>query len=274
MLKVLSPYEKDQVRSIEAWKAERPSVISKVWGRFLSPLTSAVIKVIPNIAIEKVLDFSSSAAVWLTDTKDIQRDADIDSVKSLKDKDLSLSDVLANDVHNWAIGFASAEGAGTGVMGLAGMALDIPTIVTLALRTIHKIGACYGYEVSNKKDRAFILAIMAASGANNAEEKKNALVALKRLTRELSEQADKASDPQIRAAAKQNKKTSVINIQNLSNQLGVHITKRKTLQSIPVVGAVVGASVNAWYIKDVGWAARRAFQERWLFENGKMDIYG
>jgi hypothetical protein len=35
------------------------------------------------------------------------------------------------------------------------------------------------------------------------------------------------------------------------------------------LGAVVGAAVNGWYIKEVGWAARRAYQERWLVENHK-----
>jgi len=28
--------------------------------------------------------------------------------------------------------------------------------------------------------------------------------------------------------------------------------------------------VNAWYIREVGWAARRAFQERWLIDNEKI----
>jgi hypothetical protein len=52
--------------------------------------------------------------------------------------------------------------------------------------------------------------------------------------------------------------------------LGINITKRKALQAIPVIGAGVGASLNGWYIKEVGWAARRAFQERWFIDNRKL----
>jgi len=48
------------------------------------------------------------------------------------------------------------------------------------------------------------------------------------------------------------------------------LTKRKALQAIPAIGALIGASVNGWYIKEVGWTARRAFQERWLLENHKI----
>ena len=59
-------------------------------------------------------------------------------------------------------------------------------------------------------------------------------------------------------------------IKSLAKQLGINLTKRKALQAIPAIGALVGASVNGWYIKEVGWAARRAFQERWLLENHKI----
>jgi hypothetical protein len=36
-----------------------------------------------------------------------------------------------------------------------------------------------------------------------------------------------------------------------------------------VIGAAVGASVNAWYMRDVTTAARHSFQARWLSEHHK-----
>lgn len=63
------------------------------------------------------------------------------------------------------------------------------------------------------------------------------------------------------------KETVTIGVKNLGRQLGINITERKILQAIPAIGAVVGAAVNGWFINDVGWAARRAFQERWLIDN-------
>ena len=39
---------------------------------------------------------------------------------------------------------------------------------------------------------------------------------------------------------------------------------RKAASVVPVMGAVVGGSVNAWYIYDVARVARYCFQERWL----------
>ncbi|MCX5832758.1 MAG: EcsC family protein [Deltaproteobacteria bacterium] len=50
------------------------------------------------------------------------------------------------------------------------------------------------------------------------------------------------------------------------------MTERKVLQAIPAIGAAVGGSANAWFINDVGWAARRAFQARWLIENNMTEV--
>lgn len=49
------------------------------------------------------------------------------------------------------------------------------------------------------------------------------------------------------------------------------MTKRKTLQTIPIIGAGVGAAMNIAFVQDVAWAARRTFQERWLLKNGKIN---
>jgi hypothetical protein len=265
----LTQYEHEQVEQIQKWKAEEPSVISKALGTILSPVTWLISKIIPEAAIRGALDFSSSAAEWLTDTNDIVRDAGVTSVAELRKLDLKSSDRLADEVHNWAIGFASAEGGVTGAVGLVGMAVDIPAIIVMALRTIHKIGICYGFQVETKEDRDFVLAILAASGANDMEEKLAALMTLRTIEVAIAKQTWK-SLAQKAATDRLSKEAGIIGIKNLAKQLGVNLTKRKALQAIPAVGAVVGASVNGWYIKEVGWAARHAFQERWLIENGKV----
>jgi hypothetical protein len=66
------------------------------------------------------------------------------------------------------------------------------------------------------------------------------------------------------------KEAAIIGIRNLAKQLGINLTKRKALAAIPVIGATIGGTVNGWYLKEVGWAARRAFQERWLIDNNKI----
>lgn len=262
-------YENEQIIEIDKWKSDPPTVISKAVGFIAKPVTWIVNSVIPNGAIEGALNLSSSAAAFLTDTQDILRDSGVSSIKELRTHNLEKSDKLANEVHNWAIGIATSEGGVTGYCGLPGIAVDIPSIIVIALRTIHKIGICYGFEPETEQDRKYILGILAASGANEMKDKVVALTTLRTIEVTIMKQTWK-SMAQKAATNQLSKEAGIIAIKNLAKELGVNLTKRKALQAIPGIGAVVGASVNGWYIKEVGWAARRKFQERWLIENGKL----
>jgi len=267
----LTPYEEEQVREIKKWKLVVPGVIDKAFGIVIEPLAWLVRKVVPQSAIQGALTLFNTCAELLADTNDIKRDGSVGDIKELRTKDFSLSDKLADEVHNWAVGIAVTEGAVAGAGGLFTAPIDIPAIITIALRTIHKIGLCYGYTCETDQDKDFILAIMAASGANTMEEKVSALTFLKSLEVILVKQTwkgmtEKAIQNQL------SKEGAIIALRNLAKQLGVNITKRRALVSIPVIGALVGGSVNGWYIREVGWAARRVFQERWLMENGKLIV--
>ncbi|MDQ0913944.1 EcsC family protein [Paenibacillus sp. V4I5] len=268
-IKTLSIYESAQLKMIEEWKALEPSIISKALGIALEPIAWVVRKVIPEKAIQGAIDGASSLGQWLSDSKDLMRDGKVSQICDLKYKDLELSDKLADEVHNWAIGIATAEGAAAGAFGILTAPLDIPAIITLAMRTIHKIGMCYGYECKTEQDKLFVLGILSASGANSMEEKLAALTTLRTIEVMIAKQTWKAMAGKA-AQSKLSKEAAIIGIRNLAKQLGVNLTKRKALQAIPAIGALVGASVNGWYIKDVGWAARRAFQERWLIDNNKI----
>ena len=52
--------------------------------------------------------------------------------------------------------------------------------------------------------------------------------------------------------------------------LGVNLASRKIAQITPIIGAVVGAGVNASFQADVSRAARHAYRTRWLAQNEKL----
>lgn len=43
-------------------------------------------------------------------------------------------------------------------------------------------------------------------------------------------------------------------------------------QQLNYVPFLLGGSVNGWFINDVAWAARRAFQERWFIDNNMIQV--
>lgn len=266
----ISSYEQAQIDEIAAWKDDKPSVISNVVGTVLTPVTWMINKVIPISAIQSVLETANKVAGLTADEKDILRDAAVEKIADLHVGRLNTCDDLANNVHNWAIGIAGTEGAISGAFGLIGLAADIPLTITFALRTIHKIGLCYGYTLDDEQGKQIVLGILAASGANTMEEKLSALLTLHQI-KILVQKTTWAAMEKV-AENQFTKEAGVLAVRAVAKSLGVNMTKRKTLQAIPVIGALVGASVNGWYINDVAWAARREFQERWLLDNGKINF--
>ena len=264
----LSDYEKKQIKNILTWSSEEPSVFAKASGFLSKPFEFLVKRLIPKSLMKSVIDGANSAAEFLSDEDDICRDGKVSKIEELQTKNLSLSDELANEVHNWAIGIATAEGGVAGATGVVGIAVDIPALLTLSLRTIHKIGLCYGYKANTLEEKDFVLRILSAASSNNPKEKSLALLELKALETTIHKQAWKVIDDIAEKNPLSHEFIASL-IKDLCKQLNINLTKRKAMQAIPVVGATIGVAVNADFVRDVGWAARRIYQKRWLEDNNK-----
>lgn len=265
----ITPYENNQYNDILKWEKKEPSVVEKAMGFVFKPAAWLVNQIVPKKALEGALHLANKGAEFLTDSNDIKRDGNVSEISELKTKSLELSDKLADNVHNWALALAGAEGGATGATGLVGIAVDIPTIITLSLRTIHKIGLCYGFEAKTENDQKLIYAIMSSAAANTIEEKDAALLALKEILIIIQKNTWKKLIEE--AAAKRfSLAAAIIGVKQLGKQLGINLTRRKALQAIPFIGAGVGTLVNIAYMQDIAWAARRIFQRMWLVENGKL----
>ena len=265
----LTNYEIVQIEGIKAWKKEEPGVVSHAIGAVVGPVAWLLRQIVPESAMRGALEACNAAGQYFADHGDLIRDAKVESISELKSKRLETSDQLANECHNWAIGIAAAEGTAAGPFGFFAAPVDIPALITLAFRTIHKIGLCYGFEAKTETDKQLVLSILAASGANTLDEKAAAMVTITMLERTLITQTWKAMAEKTGSNAL-GKEGAIIAIRNLAKQLGINLTKRKALAAIPLIGALIGGTVNGWYISEVSWAARRVFQERWLLENKRV----
>ena len=262
----LTVYEAMQVDKIDEWKNEEPGIISQGIGALLSPIGKVINFVIPQSALEGALDACNSAGEFLADEGDVLRDGGVKTIEELRTKDLALSDQMANEVHNWAIGMASVEGGAMGFWGAPGIVADIPALMILSTRTIHKIGLCYGYEANTEEERRFVLSILSIVGSNSLQEKRAALAELAMIKNALKQTWKKIGE---KANEKAFTEAFIILVRRVCEQLGINLTKRKAAQIVPIIGAGVAAAINGSYIKDVGYAAIRSYQERWLTDNEK-----
>ncbi|MEM7182308.1 MAG: EcsC family protein [Spirochaetota bacterium] len=266
---ILNSYEKKQLELLEEWKLAEPTLLTQSIATALSPIKRVSKHLIPESAIRGVLDFSLYSANRLADLEDIVLRAGVTEIAQLQYEDLEICDVLADEFHKEALAYATVEGVGVGLLGLPGIGIDIPAIITLAIRTTLRIAACYGFSLQSVEDRQLLLGIMAISAANNKEEKSVALANVAKMARQRVPETTQQVAEQV-VEKKLEGRTSVILLYKLAEQLAVNLTQRKFLQVVPLLGGVLGGTVNASYINDVAWAARRTFQEKCLYDQQKL----
>ena len=259
-------YEQQQIQAIKRWQEQSPKLSALLVGMAFAPVAKLVDMVIPESALHAALEAACGVGEKLANPNAILKQANIDHVGALFYADMQLCDQLANSVHDRAIALAAAEGGVTGASGLIGIAVDIPSLMTLALRTIYQTALCYGFELKGEEGRHVVLRVFSLASANSLREKETALVSLVAIKQMLQQQS--WQQIQQAAFATVGKEALVVALRDLAGQLGINLTKRKALNIVPVVGAAVGAAVNASFMKDVGWAARRTFQEMWLLQHG------
>lgn len=267
----LTKYESTQCSQIQEWKNETPSVMPKTIDVVTKPVTWLINIIIPQKAIEGVLEMCNEVAEILPYINKLKKDANVQTLEELKHKDLELSDKLADQVRKWAIGVAVLEGAATGATGLKGMAVDIPALITIGLHVIHKIGACYGWTCQSEDDKMLVMSILSVAGSNTMKEKNAALLTLRQINTIIIKTTWKKMAENA-AKNKLSKEAAIITVKKISKDLGEKLTKRKMKQALPIIGAGVGAAMNVAFINDIAWAARRTFQERWLIENNKIVV--
>lgn len=257
----MNDYESRQLKRLRKWQQQGPDWGTRLLAKPTGVAGKVVQKVVPMSALKAALNAFNGMAERLSGENSILRRAGVESLAAVRAQSMEQCDVLARGELRRAMGIGGAGGAAFGVFGAAGLVADVPTLLTLTMRTIHRIGLCYGEDI----DREFAIGVFALVSANTREEKMEAIAALRRDVEGLQKAA--ARDGLERAAERQlAKDAAVFSLNTVAQRIGVQMGKRKAAGVVPVLGAVVGGAVNAWYLRDVAQVAQYIFQERWLLE--------
>jgi hypothetical protein len=260
----MTPYEQRALRELRAWQAEPPSWGTRLLAKPGSKVAGIVQVVVPVSALRAALEGADRLGRKLADERSILARAGAPSLEALRRGPLEQCDRVARTVSRRAMALGGGTGAVFGVAGGFGLVADIPALLTLALRTVHRLGLCYGEAPAEGAARRLGIGVFALVSANSAEEKALALRALRHDTALLDaawrDGVERVTERELA------KEATIYSVQNLARTIGLNLGKRKAAGTIPIVGAAVGAAVNAWYLADVARTARYVFQERWLLE--------
>lgn len=262
----LNSYERRQLKAIEAWKNEEPGILSESISLMTLPLTWAATVLVPVKLVQSVLDTVNSLSEQLTLEDNILKKAGVKSVSELRSRDLKLSDSLATTYQEEAMILSGASGAALGATGVGGLVLDIGALLTISLKTIHKIGFCYGHQ---KLDKQFVLAILAAANTSGRADRIKVVDTLHQLEEMLIEDVVEDGIKDL-IKSKIAHAGGFFTVREVTKGVGRKLARRKAVQIVPLVGAVLGGATNVSFLSDVGRAARHIFQECWLRDNGRL----
>lgn len=141
---------------------------------------------------------------------------------------------------------AQIQGASTGVGGIFTLAIDIPFILGLTLKTMQEVAISYGFDPNDKAERIFMIKCMQFASAD--------IVGKKAILEDLSQA---------------NKTQSFAQLQGWKE---VFMTYRdnfgwkKLFQMVPIAGIIFGAYINKSTIEDVGEVAQMLYKKRRIIE--------
>jgi hypothetical protein len=153
-------------------------------------------------------------------------------------------------VGSTARGIGLAEGVVTGAGGVLTTLADVPILFVLALRTIIRIGRCYGYTLDTERERQFVLGVLIAATSGSLSVRLDRLGHLRNVEAWFLEETQEDI---------------------LTEEAASILFQLEIFEWLPAVGLISGGLLNLWFIKRVEVTARHVFQERWLRDQGKVD---
>lgn len=171
---------------------------------------------------------------------------------------LARADELADLVADRNRLLAAAEGGATGLFSLAGMLLDLPLSLVIALRTIYQTAECYGQDLSGEDGLQQIYAILASIDYASIGQKQTVMAGVASLSAVAASQGGLIGVlPKLLKSLGDNPLTERVAkplLTKLSTRVGF------VTRFLPVLGAVTGATYNMQMINSVAAVAQQVFR--------------
>ncbi len=263
-------YIESAKREVAEWESRGPGSLAHLGDFVLLPAENAARTMIPagvqhaiSIAIYKLLSGLNSATGLISSEEKIHHR--LDAAYQKCGDELKAADTVAKHYWNRSLTYAVGEGGSTGALGLAGLAADIPALFTISLRLIGQIGTCYGNDMRSEREREYAMHVLQVGSTPNLKAKMECLAALKQIEQILLKVSWLKMSEAL-ARRELSRLSLLAAMRQFAQRLGIQLAKRKALQLVPLIGALIGASFNAMFVNDVGRGAYMAYRRRRIAE--------
>ena len=172
------------------------------------------------------------------------------TIKDVHSLPLNVMDDVARDIRDSRTTFAGIQGATTGIGGIFTLAIDIPVLLGLSLKTLQEIAMCYGYDPDNKQERIFIVKCLQFASSD--------IIGKQAILEDLD------------TFSKENNHGHVFSeIQGWREVVTTYRDNfgwKKLFQLVPIAGIVFGALVNKSMIQDIAEVGMMLYRKRKIQE--------
>ncbi len=254
LLKELSVIEKWEKSQSDLWIWER---LSRLPFKLLDKITPKFIHEKVGALLEEIGAFIQHGGSYLTKEKHIfdliekETGQKISQASNIKDIPLSTMTKLSKELSGKRAKFATIQGASTGFGGIFTLAIDIPALMAISLKTLQEIAIIHGYNPNEKSERVFIVKCLQFSSAD--------IVGKRAILKELSSYSQQGNRSNEMVSQLQGWREVVYTYRD---QFGW----KKLFQMVPVAGMIFGAFTNRSMINDLAEAGMMLYRKRRILE--------
>lgn len=253
-----------QLEQIEKWEKDQKGLwfwerIGRLPFKLLDKMTPAFIQKKIGVLLEDLGSFVQSGGSYLTKEKNILNklqvqvpDLIISKIADVDNVPLAIMDAVCEDIQKTNSKLATVQGATTGVGGIFTLAIDIPALLGLSLKTLQDIAVSYGYDPSRKEERIFIIKCLQFATSD--------IVGKEAILNELSSFYDHHGDGSKEVMSQLQGWREVV--YTYRDQFGW----KKLLQMVPVAGMIFGAFTNRSMIQDIAEAGHMLYRKRRILQ--------
>ena len=133
------------------------------------------------------------------------------------------------------------------------MVVDIPLIITIAMRGVTETAAYYGFDPADDHEKVFALNVVAAASAPTQALRRTSITELTEHSKGL--------------VAGTSPTATVLSIQfveRVVESIIARLARGKISQVVPVVGSLIGGGFNRWFVAQVMQTAESMYRERFM----------
>lgn len=254
----------EKLNEINQWENEKKDLwfwekISRLPFKILDKITPKFLQEKIGYAIDEVGNYIHTGGKYLINEKAIFQkfeqkgyvnSSDPHSVTSISDLPIVNMDTIARDLRDNRSTFAGFQGATTGIGGIFTLALDIPFLLGLSLKTLQEIAVCYGYDPNDQKERIFIVKCLQFASSDIVG--KQALLVEFETFSTRTEHAHVFSEIQ--------------GWREVVTTYRDNFGWKKLFQMVPIAGVVFGAFINKSMIEEISDVGMMLYRKRKIID--------